>query len=124
MNAKGTPENLTPFKPGNNANPEGRNQYTYRREAEQHLEEWCKEHGRDMVRVIADAARAGKPWAAKLILDRVLPAVQQHDVAFPEATEAGTLIARLAGLASRKRANGSGNGAQPKRSNGSGGLDV
>jgi hypothetical protein len=75
--------NLKPPQPGEVRNPTGRNQYTYRTEAEKNLDEWCKDHGREMVRVIADAARAGKPWAAKLILDRVLPAVQKHEVELP-----------------------------------------
>ena len=105
MNPKGNPENLTPFPPGNNANPTGINQYTYRTRAEQDLEDWCVEHGREMVRVIADAARAGKPWAAKLILDRVLPAVQKHEVEIPGADPAG-LFDALAAVAKSKRANG------------------
>lgn len=73
------PNRSTQFKPGEAANPEGRNQYTYRREALKHLDEWCKEHGRDFVRELCELAKKGKPWAAKLILDRVIPVIQKHE---------------------------------------------
>jgi hypothetical protein len=118
------PENLIPHrvKPGEVKNPTGINQYTYRREAEQHLEEWCKEYGRELVRVIADAARAGKPWAAKLILDRVLPAVEKHEHSLTESTGASALLDRLAGVAVRRRTNGSGGRADAGRANGGNGA--
>jgi len=115
-------QNLRPWKPGESGNPAGVNQYTYRREAEKDLDEWCKEYGREMVRVIADAARAGKPWAAKLMLDRILPAVQKHEVDIPEGTEASTLLARLSRIAPARRTNGDGREPEPKRPNGSGGV--
>ena len=122
MNPKGNPQNLTPFPPGNNANPEGRNQYTYRREAEAHLEEWCREFGRDLIRKVANEAKAGKPWAAKLLLDRVLPVVTQHEVTIPETVGADALLDRLAGIAAKRRTNGSGAGAEPRRANGGNGT--
>jgi hypothetical protein len=99
------PENLIPAKPGEVRNPTGRNQYTYRAEAEKHLDEWCKLYGQELVDTIANAAKAGKPWAAKLILDRVLPAVQHHDVKSSGPDLAG-LGDALASLAKSKRSNG------------------
>jgi hypothetical protein len=113
-----TLENLKPIKPGEVRNPQGINQYTYRDAAEKHLEEWCVEHGREMVRVIADAARAGKPWAAKLILDRVLPAVERHEHAITESAGTSEILDRLAGLARARRANGDGREADAPGANG------
>jgi len=77
-------ENLTPIKPGEVLNPTGINQFTYKRDAEKNLNAWCKEHGRELVEKICDEAKRGKPWAAKLMLDRILPTVQKHEVSVPE----------------------------------------
>jgi hypothetical protein len=115
--------NLIPAKPGEVRNPEGRNQFTYRREAERHLDEWCKFHGREMVRMIANEARAGKPWAAKLILDRVLPTVERHEHSIAESAGAGALLDRLAHIATRRRTNGSGERVEPSGANGGNGAD-
>jgi hypothetical protein len=98
-------QNLRPWKPGESGNPAGINQYTYRTRAEQDLEEWCREFGRDLVRKIANEAKAGKPWAAKLILDRVLPAVTKHELEIPGADPIG-LFDALAAESKRKRSNG------------------
>jgi hypothetical protein len=68
------PENLKPVRKGDPPlNPTGINQYTYRRDAEKHLDEWCKQYGQELIEKVCNAAKAGKPWAAKLMLDRVLP---------------------------------------------------
>lgn len=115
------PNRETQFGPGNNANPEGRNQFTYRAEAEKNLDEWCKENGRDLIREIADAAKARRPWAAKLMLDRILPAIERHEHAFPDAAEAGDVLAQLAQFARAKRANGDGREDEPPGPNGADG---
>ena len=110
-----------PWKPGDVPNPEGRNQYTYRAEAEKHLNEWCKEYGRELIRVICAEAKAKKPWAAKLMLDRILPAVMQHEHALPDAAGVDALMDRLAGIAATRRTNGGADPAEPKRANGGNG---
>jgi hypothetical protein len=71
---------LKPFKPGDVGNPQGRNQYTYRRIAEDALEQWCRENGDALIKTICDEAKKNRAWAAKLMLDRILPAVTKHDV--------------------------------------------
>jgi hypothetical protein len=118
-----TPPEATRFKPGQVGNPEGRNQYTYRAEAEQHLEEWCKEYGRELVRVIADEARRGRPWAAKLILDRVLPAVTKHEVDLGESTPLDAFIQSVGSIPSR-RGNGKDLEAEPSGPTKGNGGDV
>jgi hypothetical protein len=112
---------LKPAKPGEIRNPEGRNQYTYRREAEKHLDEWCREYGRDLIRVICAEAKARKPWAAKLMLDRILPAVTQHEVAVTEPADLDDLLARVDQIRATKRGNGHDRDARPSGSNGSDG---
>lgn len=104
---------------GDVLNPRGINGWTYRDEAEKHLQEWCSQYGRDAVRVVADAARNGEPWAAKLLWDRVLPAVSrlEHDVS---GSDLPGLVNGLASIASRKRTNGSGNGADHSAEDGTG----
>ncbi len=82
MNPHPDTSGLRPFKPGDVGNPKGISGYTYRADAEKHLDAWCRKHGRELVDKIADEAKRGKPWAAKLMLDRVLPAVTrlEHEV--------------------------------------------
>ena len=109
---------LPPIKPGEVRNPKGINQYTYRADAEKHLDEWCADHGRELVRVIANAARDGKPWAAKLLLDRVLPAVTKHEVDVLGADAFG-LGDALATAAKSKRINGDDRDPDARPGNGS-----
>jgi hypothetical protein len=77
-----------PIEHGEVRNPTGANQYTYRRQAERDLEKWCKKHGTRLVEKLLDLAAAGKPWAMKLALERILPVVQEHKVRFPEVDDA------------------------------------
>jgi hypothetical protein len=102
----GRPENLTPFKPGQVGNPEGKNQYTYRADAERDLAAWCEKYGQELIERLLDDAKKGKGWAMKLALDRILPAVQQHDVTTRVETSDEELVDRLASIARAKRANG------------------
>ena len=98
--------NLKPQRagePGHNST--GINQYTYRADAEKHLDAWCKKHGRALVDRIANDAKAGKPWAAKLLLDRILPTVQKHEVEIPGVDSVG-LGDALAAAAKSRRSNG------------------
>ncbi len=82
-------ENLLPgAKKGEVRNPKGNNQYTYRREAERNLDKWCKKNGKQLVERLLDLAAAGKPWAMKLALERILPVVQEHKHRFPEVDDA------------------------------------
>lgn len=77
-----------PIKPGECRNPEGKNQYTYRREAERDLDRWCKRYGTKLIEKLLDLAAAGKPWAMKLALERILPVVQEHKHRFPDVSDA------------------------------------
>lgn len=94
MGGPGRPENLNPVKPGEVRNPTGINQYTYRADAERHLDRWCKKHGRELIERLLDDARSGKGYAMKLALDRILPAVMRHEVELP-AIESNALEAAL-----------------------------
>jgi hypothetical protein len=113
--------NLRPCTKGEVRNPEGRNQFTYRAEAEKHLDEWCKLSGRDLVNKICDEAKAGKPWAAKLMLDRILPAVQRHEVEIPEPAGIEELLSRVDHERAKRRGNGDARGDDPERANGGNG---
>ena len=85
----GHPETLrSPIAAGEVRNPEGKNQYTYRREAERNLERWCRIHGKTLIEKMLDLAAAGKPWAMKLALERILPVVQEHKHRFPDVSDA------------------------------------
>jgi hypothetical protein len=79
--------NLVPNKPGGVLNPKGNNQWTYRREAEEHLAKWCKAHGKELIDKLMDEAAKGKPWAMKLALDRVLPVIHRHEIELPVVEE-------------------------------------
>lgn len=76
-----------PIKPGQVLNPEGRNQYTYISEAEQDLDKWLreKENGQTnssaiIERLVIDAkSGVSHGYAMKLVLDRILPAVNKHE---------------------------------------------
>jgi hypothetical protein len=105
-------DNLKPCKPGEVRNPKGINQFTYRAEAEKHLAEWCEEFGRELVRVICDEAKRKRPWAAKLMLDRILPAVQKHEIDLGESTPLDAFVQSL-GTFSPSRGNGKDLEAEP-----------
>ena len=112
--SNGNPDTLRePFKKGEVFNPEGKNQYTYRREAERDLERWCRHHGRTLVEKMLDLAAAGKPWAMKLALERILPVVQEHKHRFPDVDDA-KLEAALDRFMSIEES------AVPRKSNGNG----
>ncbi len=79
---------LKPCKPGEVRNPKGINQYTYRARAEEYLDHWCKEHGRELIERLLDDAKRGEPYAMKLALERILPATVRHEVELPTTTDA------------------------------------
>ena len=70
-----------PIQPGQVLNPEGRNQWTYRREWEQEIDKALRAKSDDERRTVLQelaesllsGARAGKPWAMQLIMKRVWP---------------------------------------------------
>ena len=105
-NPKGHPETLTPWKPGQTGNPKGVNGFTYRADAERHLEKWCKIHGEALIERLVTDAKSGKGYAMKLALDRILPAVQQHDISVLDAADDG-LPDRLAAVIRARKGNGS-----------------
>ena len=105
---------MPPPVKGEVRNPEGRNQYTYRADAERHLEKWCKIHGEELIeRLVTDAAK-GKGYAMKLALDRILPAVQQHDIAVIDTADDG-LADRLAAVIRARKGNGHDPNPEPRR---------
>jgi hypothetical protein len=104
----------SPIKPGEVRNPKGVNQYTYRRQAEVDLERWCRKYGRELIEKVLDMALAGKPWAVKLMLDRIMPVVQKHEIQLPEIDDASieaVLDRFLSSQASGVPAKPNGNGA-------------
>ncbi len=102
-------ENLKPYKKGDVGNPKGINGYTYRADAERSLAKWCKEHGDQVIeRLVADAVK-GRGYAMKLMLERILPAVQKHEVDIPGADESA-LDDFLVRFAAKKRTNGDARG--------------
>jgi hypothetical protein len=105
---------VSPIKPGEVRNPQGRNQYTYRREAERDLERWCRKHGRELIEKLLDEARAGRSWAMKLALERILPVVQEHKITIPNVDDSSIEAALDRFLASQESevpAKPNGNGA-------------
>ena len=103
-----------PTQPGEVLNPKGINQYTYRRQAEVDLERWCRKHGRELIEKVLDLALAGKPWAVKLMLDRIMPVVQKHEIQLPEIDESSLEAALdrfLTGEPQEVPAKPNGNGA-------------
>ena len=103
-----------PIQPGEVRNPKGVNQWTYRREAEKSLEKWCRKHGEKLIEKICDLACEGKPWAAKIMIDRILPIVHRHEIELPSVDDASIEAALdrfLAGQAERVPAKPNGNGA-------------
>jgi hypothetical protein len=124
----GRVENLIPNKPGEVRNPEGRNQYSYRRDAEIQLNQLLREKADGVTRseqiidrLLADAEK-GKPYALKLVLDRILPAVTQHEHAFPESAGVGALLSRVAEIRKARRGNGDARKVEPHGANGGGGV--
>ena len=109
-------------KPGEVRNPKGVNQYTYREDAERDLAEWCKVYGSDLIEKLCDEAKAGNDKMMKLALERILPAVTKHEVAVPGADPAGLAAFMLERTAPR-RANGHDRTDEPRRTNGSGGME-
>ena len=104
----------SPIQPGEVLNPKGINQYTYRRQAEIDLERWCRKNGRALVEKLLDLASAGKPWAMKLALERILPVVQEHKISIPNVDDASIEAALdrfLANQTSEVPAKPNGNGA-------------
>jgi len=110
----GGAENLKPIKPGEVRNPAGANQYTYRADAERHLDRWCKQHGRELIERLLEDAKQGKGYAMKLALDRILPAVTRHEVEIP-AIESDALEAALDRFAATTHSQ-----AVPSKPNGNG----
>ena len=77
---------LTPIRRGQVLNPKGRNQYTYRRDAEANLDKWCREFGDEVIERLVTDAKQGKGYAMRLVLDRILPV--KHEVAVSTSHEA------------------------------------
>ncbi len=109
MSGPGRVENLDLIKPGEVRNPKGINGFSYRDDAERCLAKWCKENGDTLIERLLDDAANGKGWAMKLALDRILPAVQKHEVSTPGADEAA-LDALLVRLAPKAKTNGDARG--------------
>jgi hypothetical protein len=101
-------------KPGEVRNPEGINQYTYRRQAEVDLERWCRQYGRDLIEKVLNLALEGKSWAVKLMIDRILPVVHRHEIELPSIDDASIEAALdrfLTGSPQEVPAKPNGNGA-------------
>ncbi len=84
------PNSLANLKPNRGGcpgpNPEGRNQWTYRRKALEALDKRISKNVDEAVDPVWDALLAGEPWACKLVWDRILPVVQKHEVELPAGT--------------------------------------
>ncbi len=83
-------DNLKPIAPGEVRNPTGRNQYSYRNDAEKLLDELAKEVRNDKARLsqvldrlFVDAER-GQSYAMRLLIERVLPVTQISEHRFPD----------------------------------------
>ena len=111
--------NVKPVKPGEVRNPSGINGYTYRADAERDLAKWCKKHGTELIERLLNDAKKGKAYALKLALDRILPAVHEHELRIPGIDPVG-LGDELAAAAKRRRSNGS--AADPHPGSNGGGV--
>jgi len=72
--------------PGSRLNPDGKQGETYRQKAEKQLARLLQVELKDgrsasehLIERLIDEARAGAPWAMRLALERILPAVQKHE---------------------------------------------
>jgi hypothetical protein len=107
------------IKPGEVRNPTGRNQYTYRKDAEATFDRILRsvaERGEMTVAeaILSDVAAMSQErdkWAIDKVLERILPAVQKHEVELP-----GVESHALADAVTRFRSNGA--GEIPERTNG------
>ena len=104
-NPRGNPATLKPAKKGEVRNPKGINGFTYRAKAEEHLANWCKRYGKELISKLLNEAKKGDPVFMRMALDRILPAVQAHEVTLTEP-DGEALASRLAGLAVARRGNG------------------
>ncbi len=99
--------NLIEYKKGNNANPLGHNQYTYKENTEKYFEAQCAKRIEKVLKAAFDRAEDGSAADAKLILERAMPAVSKHEVQatiepdspqyLPSAEKQAELEALLAG---------------------------
>ena len=101
MPKRSTDANLTPIKPGQVLNPTGVNQYTGRTEALRALDQLACElrRGKTTVeRIVAKLLReaeAGKPWAMRLVCERILPVVHQIEHSVPEPVSVEDLLRKF-----------------------------
>ena len=105
---------MPPIATGEVRNPKGNNQWTYRAEAEKNLEAWCRDYGKELIDKILNLALAGKPWAVKLMIDRILPIVHRHEIELPAVDDASIEAALdrfLTGNAGEVPAKPNGDGA-------------
>jgi hypothetical protein len=104
---RGGVQNILPhrIKKGEVRNPAGRNQYTYRRDAERMLDAMSKEHAGEILTELFDNARLGKRWAIQYICDRILPGkTERHEHDLPDdGGNVARLIDELATLSRRRR---------------------
>lgn len=73
-------------KPGEVRNPEGRNQWTHRREAIQHMEDRAKRDSKTFHDLVWDDALAGNYLAIKLLWEDLHPRTEKLDHRIEVAT--------------------------------------
>jgi hypothetical protein len=113
--------NLRPNPGGEVRNPKGHNQYTYRKDAEATFDRILRsvaDRGKMTVAeaILSDVAAMSQErdkWAIDKVLERILPAVQKHEVELP-GVESDALDSAIA----RFRSNGK--SEIPARTNGGG----
>ena len=76
----GHPNLRAPFRAGENHNPKGVNQFTYRDEAKKHFAKLCKENADGFLEEVFRLAREGESWAAKMVWDEIMPAIKTVDL--------------------------------------------
>lgn len=72
--------NLIPNPGGENRNPKGHNQYTYRDDAKKQFAKLCKENADEFLDHVFSLAKEGEPWAAKMVWEEIMPAVKSFNV--------------------------------------------
>ena len=101
--------NLRPWQPGQSGNPAGSSTTSrYKQEIEALLADALldevdgKTRAAAIIDQVVSQAEEGQPWACKLLLDRILPATQKHEVTAPDASSVEELLEQLERIRSQR----------------------
>lgn len=80
MGAHGRADERTRFKKGQVGNPEGRNQYTYRRKFEAAFATAVERDTDALVSILLAMAKSGQMDALRMVVERLVPKIDRHEL--------------------------------------------